>query len=197
VRYLRQAFADGRLNRLKVTDYFPQVEEYRKLAQKYHFVDSVEMPVDARNVPEELDGARVIVRGFHHFKPQDAKAIMKSAYDKRAVFGVFETPERTARWLLFISLIPSFILALVMTARIRPFRWHHLVFGYLIPIVPLMFCWDNVVSGLRAYSQDELKDMVSDLDAPDYKWDIGIAPNKDPKAPIKRISYVIGSPRLA
>jgi hypothetical protein len=197
IRYLKSAFADGRLNKLKITDYFPQVEEYRQLAQKYHYVDVVSTPVDARQVPANLDGARVIVRGFHHFRPDDAKAILKSAYDKREVFAAFETPERSAHWILFISLIPSFILALIMTARIRPFRWHHLLFGYLIPIVPLMFCWDNVVSGLRAYSPEELKEMVADMNDPDYIWDIGILANKDPKHAIKRISYIIGAPRVA
>jgi hypothetical protein len=192
IRSLKDAFARGRLNRLRITDYFPQVREYRKLAREYPFVDVVERPVDARQVPEDLPGARIIIRGFHHFAPDDAKAILKSAYDRRRVFAVFETPERSARWMLFISLIPSFILALIMTARIRPFRWHHLVFGYLIPIVPLMFCWDNVVSGLRAYTQKELNGLVADFSAPDYRWEIGVLRNKDPKHAIKRIHYLIG-----
>lgn len=195
IRSLNNAFSEGRLNRLRITDYFPQVEEYRELARNYPFVDVVEQSVDARKVPEELGGARVIVRGFHHFAPKDAKAILKSAYDRRTVFAAFETPERSARWLLFISLIPSFILALITTAQIRPFRWHHLVFGYLLPIVPLMFCWDNVVSGLRAYTQDEFKDLVADLNDPSYRWEIGVLPNKNPKHAIRRISYIIGIPR--
>ncbi len=197
IRYLKNAFADGRLNKLKVTDYFPQVDEYRQLAQKYHYVDVVDTPVDARQVPDKLKGARVIVRGFHHFRPVDAKAILKSAYDKREVLAIFETPERTAKWILFISLIPSFILALVMTARIRPFRWHHFLFTYLIPIIPLMFCWDNVVSGLRAYTVEELKDMVSDMNDASYSWDIGVLANKDPKNAVGRIYYLIGAPRVA
>jgi len=197
IRSLKDAFSAGRLRRLRITDWFPQVEGYRALAANHPFVDPVERPVDARKVPEDLPGARVIIRGFHHFEPKDAKAILKSAYDSRSVFAAFETPERSARWILFISLVPSFILALIMTARIRPLRWHHLLFGYLIPIVPLMFCWDNVVSGLRAYTQDELKAMVADLDDPDYRWEIGVLPNKNPNHAIRRISYVIGTPRIA
>lgn len=196
IRSLDDAFSEERLGRLRITDYFPQVAEYRKLERKYDYVDPVETPVDARAVPDDLPGARVIIRGFHHFKPRDAKAILKSAFDRRAVFASFETPERSARWILFISLIPSFILALIMTARIRPFRWHHLVFGYLVPIVPLMFCWDNVVSGLRAYTQDELAELVADLNHPDYHWEIGVLPNKNPDHAIKRIAYIIGTPRV-
>ncbi len=197
IRSMAGNFEQGKLDKLVISDYYPQVDQYRQLAKKYPFVSYSEKSIDARHVPPDLKGARVIIRSFHHFKPEDAKAILKSAYDARSIIAIFETPERSARWIFFISLIPSFILSLIMTARIRPFRWYHLLFTYIIPIVPLMFCWDNVVSGLRAYTVPELKSMVADMNSADYQWDIGILPNKNPKHAIPRIYYLIGSPRKA
>jgi hypothetical protein len=47
------------------------------------------------------------------------------------------------------------------------------IFTYIIPILPLMMTWDNVISCIRTYSIAELKQMISTLQADDYVWEIG------------------------
>jgi hypothetical protein len=66
--------------------------------------------------------------------------------------------------------IPLAVLTLMPLAR--PFRWAYLVFTYLIPLMPLIVFWDGIVSMLRIYSPEQMKDLTHDLQAPDYAWEI-------------------------
>src|SRR5580704_164595 len=57
---------------------------------------------------------------------------------------------------------------------IKPFRWKRLLWTYLIPLVPLMCCWDGVISQLRAYTIAELSELTQGLE--DYEWSAGNTP---------------------
>jgi hypothetical protein len=57
--------------------------------------------------------------------------------------------------------------------------------------MPLFVLWDGLVSWLRIYSVEELREMVADIDAPGYAWDIGTIKLGD--APV-HATYLIGSP---
>ena len=78
------------------------------------------------------------------------------------------------------------------TPFIRPFRWSRLFFTYVLPIVPLASIWDRVVSCLRVYSPEEMRELVQSLGPNDYGWDIGRLAVKN--APTK-LTYLIGRPR--
>src|ERR1043166_6155981 len=39
--------------------------------------------------------------------------------------------------------------------------------------MPLIVCWDGIVSMLRIYSPEQMKELREDLQAPDYSWEIG------------------------
>ncbi|HET6345286.1 MAG TPA: hypothetical protein VFH51_10145, partial [Myxococcota bacterium] len=58
----------------------------------------------------------------------------------------------------------------------RPWRPRHVLWGAIIPVVPLTLTVDSVVSNLRTYTTDELRAIVAGIDAPDFVWDIGTAP---------------------
>jgi hypothetical protein len=53
--------------------------------------------------------------------------------------------------------------------------------------------WDAVTSNLRTYTSAELRDMVSDLVAPDYRWEIGRLKGRGLRP---RITFVLGHPEL-
>ena len=75
---------------------------------------------------------------------------------------------------------------------LKPFRVSRLVFTYLIPLVPLFLLWDGFVSCLRVYSPAELRDLVSQLGATNYEWDIGttrVGPGV--------VTYLIGIPTVS
>src|SRR5262249_10215676 len=128
-------------------------------------------PVDARKIPAELSGIRTMFSAFHHFDPPAARAILEDAFRRRSPVCIFEAGAGNLLGVASMLLVPLNVLALMPFAR--PFRWQYLVLTYLIPIMPLMIFLDGVVSMLRIYSTDQMRDMVSGLQAPDYAWEIG------------------------
>jgi hypothetical protein len=128
-------------------------------------------PVDATHVPPELVGARTMFSAFHHFRPDTARAILKDAFQRRRAICIFESGPGTWLGVASMVLVPFNVLALMPFAR--PFRWGYVLFTYLIPIMPLIVLWDGVVSMLRIYSPQQMRDLTADLQAGDYAWEIG------------------------
>ena len=129
-------------------------------------------PVDATRVSPRLAGVRTIFSGFHHFRPDAAKAILKDAFDRRRSICIFESgSSATPLTFAMMAGVPLAVLALMPFAR--PFRWAYVVFTYLVPLLPLIVLWDGMVSLLRIYSPAQMKELTKDLHAPDYAWEIG------------------------
>jgi hypothetical protein len=147
-------------------------------------------PVDATRVPSELSGFRTMFTAFHHFRPEQACAVLADAVQNGRAFAVFEATERNALALMLMLLAP--LMVLMMTPFIRPFRWSRLFWTYLIPLVPLITLFDGLVSCLRTYSVQELRDLTARLDTNDYRWEIGMVKAKMTPIPI---AYLIGVPR--
>lgn len=147
-------------------------------------------PVDARAVPEALDGFRTLFTSFHHFRPAEARAILADAVKCGQGIAVFEAARRAPREIAIVAF--TWLGALVATPFLRPWRWSRLFWSYLPPLMPLMGSFDGVVSCLRAYSPVELRELVRGLDS--YDWDIGEM--RGGWSPL-RGTYLIGVPRLA
>jgi hypothetical protein len=79
---------------------------------------------------------------------------------------------------------------LLVTPFIRPFRWSRLFWTYLVPVVPLVSLFDGLVSCLRTYSIQELRELTEDLGANNYRWNVGELKGKGPIP----ITYLIGFP---
>ncbi|HLA64581.1 MAG TPA: hypothetical protein VK610_09160, partial [Rhodothermales bacterium] len=77
--------------------------------------------VDARAVPEGLDGCRTLFTGFHHFRPEEAQAFLREAADARVPLAVFEFTER--RWGNALGMLLSPLLVWKDVASLRPRRW--------------------------------------------------------------------------
>jgi hypothetical protein len=152
-------------------------------------VSFYEGSVDAMNVPAELKGLRTMFTSFHHFPPPEARAILQNAVDAGESIAIFEVPRRA---LSTIGLTFAFVLMLFVCAPwIRPFRWSRLFWTYLIPIVPLVLLFDGVVSCLRTYRPQELREMVGKLTPNEYRWDIGEHAGASGRLVI---TYLIGCP---
>jgi hypothetical protein len=85
------------------------------------------------------------------------------------------------------------LLVFVSTLRICPFRWSRLFWTYVIPVIPFVVLFDGVVSCLRTYRTEELRDLIDGLTGSEYKWSVGEQLGRDGKIPI---TYAIGHPRL-
>ena len=71
-----------------------------------------------------------------------------------------------------ILLVPLNVL--LTTPFIRPFRFGRILFTYIIPLLPLLFIGDGLVSVMRTYSVHEMKQVVSSLHGSDrFEWEIG------------------------
>ncbi len=169
LRLLRE---QGLEARAQLTDLFPNVEAYKRLAQLTNgTIKGVETPVDATNVPADLHGFRLISNGFHHFPPEAAEKILADAVNKRQGIAIVDLVNRSP--LSFLGVSVGVALIFVSSLLIRPFRLSRLLLTYVAPLVPLFSLWDGLASCLRAYSATELKELVARVDSRAYEWDIG------------------------
>jgi hypothetical protein len=129
------------------------------------------VPVDVRRIPAELEGFRTIFSTFHHFNPETARAILADAISRRQGIAIFEAAKRSFRTALATSAVP--LLCWCVTPHLRPFRWSRILWTYLLPVVPFTLFADGVLSCLRAYSVDDLRELTEGLGGDAYRWEIG------------------------
>jgi len=134
-------------------------------------VDAHPAPVDARDVPAELAGVRTIFEGLHHFRPPDARAILADACQDAVPIAVCELTVRKVGPLIaqVLLILP---LSWIFTLLVRPVRLWRLVLTYLVPVIPLLIWWDGIVSSLRTYTPDELRELTAGLDDHGYTWEV-------------------------
>jgi hypothetical protein len=170
--------------RALLTDLYPSLK-----SAPHSRISWMTEPVDATCVPLRLPGVRTMFSAFHHFRPEAAKSILRSAFDRGRAICIFESGSGTALGLAAMILVPFNVLALMPFAR--PFRWSYLVFTYLIPVMPIVVFWDGVVSMLRIYSPEQMKGMIRDLQRPAYTWEIG---RIQVRGSAGKLPYLIGRP---
>jgi hypothetical protein len=146
--------------------------------------------VDATNVPGELQGLRTMFTSFHHFSPEQARAILQNAVDAGEGIGVFELTRRA--WSTIGLMFAWVFMLVVCTPWIRPFRWSRLLWTYLVPIIPLAMLFDGIVSCLRTYRPEELREMVEKLSVGGYRWEMG-----ELSTGRVAITYLIGCPQAS
>ncbi len=165
--------ARGRSVRFHLTDLFPRPELWEDLrATRPNALSIVHEPVDATNIPAHLSRgrARVILNVLHHFPPNLARAVLRSAVDDRAALFVAEGFERKPYQ--FLPFAPVGIPALALSPFLsRDRRVARACLTWLTPIALLASTWDGVVSTLRVYTEAELREMVGD--APAYTFTYG------------------------
>jgi hypothetical protein len=179
---------------IKLSDKYPNPEALQKWgAGSQQGIAYLAEPVDALHVPTHLKGMRTFFQGFHHFKPDQARAILQDAVEQKAAIGIFEAslPPLLGPLLLLMSPFVTFFSYFVFTPFIKPRAWWRFLWTYLVPIVPLATCWDGVISLLRVYSVQELKALTASLADNDYTWEIGVASTG---TPVFAFTYLVGYP---
>ncbi len=191
-RLVADALAEGG-QRVEVilTDRFPNPKAFADAGEGSDGrVSGREESVDATAVPADLVGFRTIFNAFHHFPPELARRILADAVAKRQPIAVFEAVSREPLMLLALMFSP---LSVTLTMPLwRPFRWPWLLFTWIFPVMQPFVLWDGVVSWLRIYSVEELRELVTTIDAPDWEWDIGTLQHNG--APL-HATYLIGKPK--
>ncbi len=188
---LKQA---GLCANIKLTDKYPDPDALQKWTNAYHpGIEYLAEPVDALKVPPHLKGMRTLFEGFHHFRPRQASSILQDALEARSAIGIFEATLKPPLGLILLLSAPLMTLLgyLLVTPFIKPRTFSRFLWTYLIPIVPLATCWDGVISMLRVYSPQELKELTTPLRRTDYTWEIGQASTG---TPIFMFTYLVGYP---
>lgn len=188
-RTLAEALAEQGDVEVELTDLYPNAAAASLTEGVDHLTFRSE-PVDATNVPEELTGVRTMFNCFHHFRPQLARAILDDAVRKRRAIAVFEGVDKR---LLPILGMPLQVLAVfLLTPWVRPHRLSRLLLTYVVPLIPALIFFDGIVSMLRIYQPDELRELVADVPGNEtFTWDIGVL--RVPRSPIG-ITYLVGTP---
>jgi len=186
----KHLFAENKDLKIVLTDYFPNISAFQQTVQaggeNFEFVEE---SIDASDVPKNLKGLRTQFLSFHHFEPEKATKILQNAVENNSPIVIVEAQERSA--MCFIAMLISPLNVLFLTPFIRPFSFARIVFTYLIPIVPIIVLWDGVVSALRTYSVDEMKDLVAQVNNSDnFEWEINRVENRG-----LPILYLLGYPK--
>lgn len=123
---------------------------------------------------------------LHHFKPKQAQQILKNTVDSESSIAIFEAQERNLKSIIFMLLSPLNVW--LFTPFIRPFKFSRIFFTYLIPIIPLLVCWDGIVSVLRTYSIEEMEMLIKNVDSNNsYIWKLGKV-----KSGPSKVTYLLG-----
>lgn len=130
-------------------------------------------PLAADEAFEKFDAVYCMFSALHHFDEADLEKMFRKAAQEKKIFMFFDISQR--RWLT--DIIPNIFLPGVMwiaTLFVRKFTWKHLLFIYLLPIVPLITMIDGTISRMKAYKLDELKNILSKLcrEFPDYRFEL-------------------------
>ena len=179
---------------IKLADKYPNPEAVQKIVSiSGKGVEYLTESVDAMNVPAYLTGMRTLFEGFHHFKPEQAQAILRDTFQKKVAIGIFEVDLKPPLGWLFLLLSPLMTIVgyFLMTPFIKPRTFAQFFWVYLLPIVPLTTSWDGIVSFLRVYSPGELREITKPFQSEVYKWEIG---QLSTGTPILEFTYLMGYP---
>ena len=180
----------GRPVEVVLTDLYPSASRWAHARSVLpSWVELEPRSIDAQDVPLELEGFRLVCNGFHHLKPEQARACLLNAVEQRRGMALVELTQRSLLSVLQVAVGTSTLL--LVAPFIKPFRWSRLLLTYLLPVVPLCTLWDGVVSCLRVYDPSELERLVGGLPASDYRWEYGTL--AVPRLPTK-LTYLIGTP---
>src|SRR5437867_11531420 len=94
-----------------LTDKYPNQEAFERSSHLTNQAISYQpQSVDATQVPGELAGFRTMFSAFHHFRPEQAGAVLADAVHKRQGIAVFEGTQHSVLALLLMLLVPLMVL---------------------------------------------------------------------------------------
>jgi hypothetical protein len=157
------------VERITLTDIFPNPAA---AAQIQPPLDYHARPVDSRHVDPSQSGLRTLFTSMHHFQPHEVEAILSDAVAVRQPIAVFEFTSRSVLATgLFLFATP--LLVWLLTLRYPPHRALRWLLTFPVPALPAIATLDGVVSCLRSYRPNELREMGRAAAPEGYLWIVG------------------------
>ena len=175
------------------SDLYPQPEAVSEVnAQGDRRLRYHDSSVDATAMPAEWRGARTMCCAMHHLPPPLARSILQDAFEQRQPIMVFEISDNSLPRPLWPLAFPAVaLLTLLLTPWVRPLTARQLLLTYALPALPLLVGWDGAVSNARTYTLADMSELIDGLNAPDYRWEMGVAGGF---GPMKQL-YLLGLPK--
>jgi hypothetical protein len=171
-----------------LTDKYPNRQAFEQVKRRSgKGLSFSDQPVNAMRISATVRGFRTMFSSFHHFRPEEASAMLRDAVEQGRGIAVFEAAKSDLRTIVMVCGVPFLIWA--VTPFIRPFRWSRLLFTYLVPVIPFVVWIDGILSCLRAYSEEDLCAMTATLGPGHYRWEFG-----EDRTSRVGITYLIGFP---
>jgi len=173
---------------LTLTDLIPNLHTAQSINGRSPNRTYVTQSINATDVPADWGGVRTVFSGLHHMRPEIAFGFLKNAFDLRRCIFVGETTKRALSTMKkYAKATKAFFDA---TNKINPTPVQRFL-TFKLPVLPAMLGWDNVMSCIRTYTEDELRGFIRRLSAPDYRWEMGELYNPAMDTPYP---YVMGVP---
>ena len=181
---------------LTLTDLYPNknaIEKY-KTRDDINYLDTPVNATDFQKTPHTL---HTMINCFHHMPPNVAKNILQSAVQSKSPLFIYELADNKIPfviWLLMfpIGFITNMFSCMFLTLFLRPIRPLQLLVTYIIPIIPICFAWDGLISYTRIYTFEDLDKLLQTIDSTDYSWKKSYATSSDEKT---MGIYLLGIPK--
>jgi hypothetical protein len=143
--------------RLVPCDVNPDCASYRLLEERHPgtvtpMYTSVDFSKPGRWSPDTL---LFLSATFHHIPLSGRAAVLESLSRSARRVLIFEPLKRTLSSILFVhlSILPALILPLWYIAR--PGKLRRFLWCWVLPLAPIMFWWDGIVSCIRQWGERE------------------------------------------
>jgi hypothetical protein len=151
--------------RLVVCDYNPDRVAYQELAERHPGkVHPLDQPLNFGEPHTWEPGTLLFLSATLHHIPSAARSrVIGSLSDSAECVLVFEPLRRTVLSVLFVflSTVPAALLPILFLGRSG--RLRRLLWCWILPVAPLMFWWDGIVSCLRQWTEDEWRQELKSL----------------------------------
>ncbi|WP_350293956.1 hypothetical protein [uncultured Croceitalea sp.] len=173
---------------LILSDLYPNLEAAKRINQTDDSISYRTIPLDATNLENDTKGILTMVGSFHHMKPQVARNILVEVQKNNQPICIMEINKKfpIVLWWFFIPL--SIILCLFITPLVKPLTVKQIIFTYLVPIIPICFAWDAVITSGRIYRMEDLDVLLKGLKTEHFTWEKGIIKGSSEKI------YLMGHP---
>ena len=191
-------------NKLTLTDLFPNISAWKKIAHDNNNVHYIENSIDAINFSEELFGVKIIYTGFHHFKPSLARQFLQNIINKKDSICSFEMT--VPSFMGIFGTLMSPLATLVWRPKCTRSSKKRFFWTYIVPVFLVLQLFDGLVSIMRTYRPKHAYKLINNLrNSNSYIWHVGFLSNSVidkeeslivPKKPINSsIIYLLGYPK--
>lgn len=177
-----------RRSELVLSDLYPVPQRWAAFHPGNRYIGA---PVDIRALDAGLPRTWMMLNTLHHFRPDELRDLLQRAATSADGFIAVDRDARTWREMLVTFFLVPIAAAIITAFLIRPFRAHNVLWGLLVPVIPLVALVDGIVSNLRSYTVQELRDLVADCPA-SFAWKVDVTPGGGGAPPL---TYIIGARR--